>query len=54
MSRFIVVALICMGFALSGCVVPPPHHDEPGYDHPRGHRPPPPADHHPYWGPRMR
>lgn len=53
MSRFILVALLCTGFALSGCVVPPPHHDEHRYEQPRGHRPPP-ADYHPYWGARIR
>lgn len=52
MKRFGLIAGLCMLLALAGCVVPPPHHDEgPRYDHPRGHRPPPP-EHHPYWGPR--
>ncbi|WP_294484010.1 hypothetical protein [uncultured Mailhella sp.] len=53
MIRFGLIALLCVSFALAGCAVPPPHHDGPEYDQPRGHRPPPP-DYHPYWGPRSR
>ena len=53
MIRLVVIAVLCLSFALAGCVVPPPHHDDgPGYDHPRGHDAPPQA--HPYWDRRWR